>query len=60
MTQLVFIRNGRAVTDSLTVAEVFGKEHKHVMRDINTQLEKLKEAGEEEWGGSNFGHTPTK
>ncbi|MEF2244006.1 Rha family transcriptional regulator [Paenibacillus sp. IITD108] len=31
---LVTIENGRPVTDSLTVAETFGKEHKHVMRDI--------------------------
>jgi Rha family phage regulatory protein len=34
MTQLVFIDNGKTVTDSLTVAEVFGKEHKRVMQDI--------------------------
>lgn len=32
--KLVFIENNRPVTDSLTVAETFGKEHKHVMRDI--------------------------
>ncbi|SDR83221.1 phage regulatory protein, rha family [Paenibacillaceae bacterium GAS479] len=34
MSQLVFIESGRAVTDSLTVAEAFGKEHKRVMQDI--------------------------
>lgn len=34
MNQLVFIDNGKTVTDSLTVAEVFGKEHKRVMQDI--------------------------
>lgn len=34
MNELVFIENGQAVTDSLTVAEVFGKEHKRVLRDI--------------------------
>ncbi|MGN7403504.1 Rha family transcriptional regulator [Cytobacillus praedii] len=34
MTQLVFIENNKAVTDSLTVAEVFKKEHARVMRDI--------------------------
>jgi len=55
--QLVFIDNNRVVTDSLTVAECFGKEHKHVLRDIEVQLEKLKEAGEEEWGVTNFGQT---
>lgn len=34
MNQLVFIQNGNALTDSLTVAEVFEKQHKDVMRDI--------------------------
>jgi Rha family phage regulatory protein len=34
MTQLVYIDNGRPVTDSLTVAEAFGKEHRRVMQDI--------------------------
>lgn len=34
MSQLVFIENGKTVTDSLTVAEVFGKDHDKVMRDI--------------------------
>jgi Rha family phage regulatory protein len=34
MNQLVFVERGQAVTDSLTVAEVFGKEHRRVMQDI--------------------------
>lgn len=34
MNNLVFIVNNQAVTDSLTVANVFGKEHARVMRDI--------------------------
>lgn len=34
MSNLVFIENGRPVTDSLTVAEVFDKEHKRVLQDI--------------------------
>lgn len=34
MTKLVFIDNNRPVTDSLTVAETFGKNHKDVLRDI--------------------------
>jgi Rha family phage regulatory protein len=34
MNQLVTIENGKAVTDSLTVAEVFVKEHKRVMQDV--------------------------
>lgn len=39
MNQLVFIENQKVVTDSLVVAEMFGKEHKNVLRDINTQIE---------------------
>ncbi|MDQ9147369.1 phage regulatory protein/antirepressor Ant [Bacillus velezensis] len=34
MNQLVFIEGDQVVTDSLTVAEVFGKRHDHVLRDI--------------------------
>lgn len=55
--QIVFIENGKAVTDSLTVAEVFGKDHDKVIRDINNQIEKLNEAGEGAWGVANFGET---
>lgn len=52
MNQLVFIENGRALTDSLTIAETFGKEHKHVLRDIR-ELE-----CSNEFAQSNFGQTP--
>ncbi len=55
--KLVFDNNGEAVTDSLTVAEMFGKEHKNVIRDIEVQLEKLAEANEIKWGMLNFGQT---
>ncbi|MED1947042.1 MULTISPECIES: Rha family transcriptional regulator [Brevibacillus] len=34
MDKLVFIGNGKAVTDSLLVAEKFGKGHDNVLRDI--------------------------
>lgn len=54
MEKLVFIENKKVVTDSLTVAEVFGKTHDNVMRDIRNQLDKLKQAGEAEWGVLNF------
>ena len=47
--QLVFIDNGETVTDSLTVAEVFGKDHKHVLRDIRSM------ECSEEFAESNFG-----
>ena len=49
MNQLVFIEGGKTVTDSLTIAEVFGKEHKHVLRDIR-ELE-----CSEDFTQSNFG-----
>ncbi|WP_313798829.1 Rha family transcriptional regulator [Cytobacillus sp.] len=54
MNQLVFIEKGQAVTDSLTVAEVFGKNHDNVLRDIRNQVEKLIEAGEEKFSLINF------
>lgn len=46
MNQLVFIENNRVVTDSLTVAECFNKNHNHVLRDIEIQIRKLFEADE--------------
>jgi len=55
--KLVFIENNLPVTDSLTVAEVFGKRHADVMRDIEVQIAKLKEAEMQEWGVRNFAHT---
>ncbi|WP_163102281.1 phage antirepressor KilAC domain-containing protein [Peribacillus alkalitolerans] len=54
MNKLVFIEKNKVVTDSLTVAEVFGKTHDNVLRDIRSQLEKLNEAGEQDWGVLNF------
>ncbi len=39
MRQLVFVQNNQVITDSLTIAEMFGKEHKNVLRDITTQIE---------------------
>ncbi|WP_051359950.1 Rha family transcriptional regulator [Adhaeribacter aquaticus] len=43
---------GQDVTTSLIVAEVFGKEHKHVLRDIQNL------SCSETFRQSNFGHTP--
>lgn len=39
--ELVFENNGEVVTDSLTIAEMFGKEHKNVKRDISETTSKL-------------------
>jgi Rha family phage regulatory protein len=57
MGNLVFIHNGQVLTDSLTVAECFGKRHDLVLRDIENQISKLQEAGEGEWGILNFAET---
>ncbi|CAM4359660.1 hypothetical protein BAMA_16240 [Bacillus manliponensis] len=57
VSELVFVEGRRIVTDSLTIAEVFRKRHDHVMRDIEIQIEKLIEAGEQQWGITNFGET---
>ena len=39
--ELVFESNGEVVTDSLTIAGMFGKEHKNVKRDILETISKL-------------------
>lgn len=54
MSELVFIENGQAVTDSLTVSDVFGKDHKNVVRDIDNQINKLRMADEGEFIKLNF------
>lgn len=54
MNQLVFIENGRAVTDTLIISNMFGKTHDNVIRDTRNQIEKLIEAGEEEFSFLNF------
>lgn len=50
--ELVTIEEGRPTTNSLKVAEYFGKDHKHVMRDIR---EKILPYVSENFGLSNFG-----
>src|SRR5690606_18330449 len=57
MGQLVFISNNRLVTDSLMIAEEFGKSHDNVMRDIRQHIEKLCEAEMGECGVLNFEET---
>lgn len=54
VSEFVFTEKNKVVTDSLTMAQMFGKEHKNVIRDIEVQLEKLTEANETEWGQLNF------
>ena len=52
--KLVFVENDRPVTDSLTVADVFGKRHDNVMQDIRSILGEI----DSEWGVLNFQETP--
>lgn len=39
MNQLVFIENNQPVTDSLTIADMFNKNHDDVLKDIRKQIE---------------------
>jgi len=54
MNKIVFIENGKVFTDSLILAEKFGKEHKNVLADIENQIDKLGEANEKEFSRLNF------
>ena len=45
MTELINIKNDEAVTTSLQIAEVFGKQHKHVIRKI----EEIKNDSAQNW-----------
>lgn len=53
MGELVFIRNNRPVTDSLTVAKSFDKEHRRVLQDIREVLSQV----DPEWGMHHFVQT---
>ena len=44
MNELVTIQNEQAITTSLKVAEVFEKNHQHVMRDIRDLEKQIKDA----------------
>ena len=46
MNNLVNIQDGKVVVSSRMVAEKFGKDHKHILRDIELSKERLE---------SNFG-----
>ena len=46
LKDLVIMRNGKAVTSSIEAAEIFGKRHDHVMRDINSLKKDVPNFGE--------------
>jgi Rha family phage regulatory protein len=57
MSDLVFVQNDQVLTDSLTVAEMFGKRHDNVKRDIEitiSNIDRLKESEEAKELGINF------
>lgn len=46
MNELVFLKNDEAMTDSLTVADMFGKRHDRVLRAVENLLEGLPKNGD--------------
>ncbi|MEB4816550.1 Rha family transcriptional regulator [Bacillus thuringiensis] len=54
VSKLVFMKETEVITDSLTMAEVLGKRHSDVLRDIRKHVEKLNEAGEIEFNQRNI------
>jgi Rha family phage regulatory protein len=59
MTQLVFVANNKAITTSLIVADAFGKEHKHVLRDIKV-LECSDDFRQSNFGQSSYVNSQNK
>lgn len=45
MNELIKVQNGEVQIDSRMIAEHFGKEHKNVIRDIQDEIQKLKNGG---------------
>ncbi|QTD40600.1 ORF6C domain-containing protein [Sporosarcina sp. Te-1] len=45
MNQLVVMQDQQAVTSSKSVAETFGKEHKHVLRDVRSIMKDVSNSG---------------
>lgn len=54
MNELIKLVEGEIVADSRMIAEHFGKEHAHVLRDIKDELEKLGEIGASIFGLSSY------
>ncbi|MEK4893938.1 Rha family transcriptional regulator [Bacillus sp. FSL M7-0996] len=54
INNLVFIEDHMIVTDSLTVAYMWRKDHNSVISIIVNQIQKLNEAGESEFSQANF------
>lgn len=52
MEELVIMQNRQAVTTSLKVAEVFGKQHRHILRDISSLEKDVPNFGQMFLGGN--------
>ena len=50
----VFDRDGQLYTDSRQVAKMIGKDHKHLLRDIDGYVEVMEKSGEPKIGVSEF------
>lgn len=44
-TEMVTVRDGNAITDSLILAKVFGKDHYHVLEIINAKMSSPENSG---------------
>ncbi|PZX07942.1 Rha family phage regulatory protein [Psychrobacillus insolitus] len=60
MDQIVVMHNRKAVTSSLNVASVFGKEHRGVLRDIDNLIEGLAQIGADLFFETTYIHEQNK
>jgi Rha family phage regulatory protein len=58
--ELVIVKNDKTVTTSLMVAEYFGKQHAHVLRDIKSLLESKPDLGLSNFGLSSYTNSQNK
>jgi len=54
MNELIKVVEGEVVVDSRMIADHFGKQHSHVLRDIADELDKLGELGQSIFGLSSY------
>lgn len=50
----LYEKDGQPFCDSLQIAETFGKQHAHVLRDIGNRLRDISDSGQSKFGESNF------
>ncbi|MHD0286813.1 Rha family transcriptional regulator [Weissella tructae] len=57
MQEIVQIENNEVMTTSRQIAEVFGKRHGHIIRDIENAIEKVKKSADPNLGSLKFEET---